>query len=361
MESEMSFSMRISAIISVACLLLSVNIFTAFSADGPPPAKVRMAPVTQEEVSQSRPVIGILYYDRVSEISTELAGLVDHVKVRQGEKVRKGDPLVILNTEILDKEIAYQKSRIEQIDLRIANAGKNYNRLEKLFSNSGVSEKDYDDALFSYQLAQKEKQAVEDTLQKLLIQKKRSVISAPFDGIILTKDVDSGSWVQPGRQLVSIGSTKDLFIKAPIAETTLQFIELGQNVSVVINAFDREVQGTIADIDPVADLKTKNIFLKISIPEQPLVAQNMSATVQVPVSPKQKLSILSRAALIKFQGKDFVYTVKEGKAAIMPINIVAYLGEKVGTDTPYIAPGMKLVVEGNERLRPDQPVVVAGE
>ena len=320
-----------------------------------------MAQVVQEEVSKNRPVIGILYYDRISEISTELAGLVDHVNVKQGDKVTANTPLVKLNTEILDKEISYQKSRIEQIELRIANAKKNFTRLESLFGKSGISEKEYDDALYTYRDAQKEKQAVGDTLQKMLIQKKRSIISAPFDGIVLTKDVDSGSWVQQGKQLVSIGSSKDLFIKAPIAETTLKYIEIGQSVGVTLNAFNRDLQGTITDIDPVADIKTKNVFLKISIPEQPLVAQNMSATVQVPVSPRQKLSILSRAAVIKFQGKDFVYTVKEDKASIMPINIVTYLGERVGTDTPYIVPGMSLVVEGNERLRPDQPVVVMGE
>ena len=121
------------------------------------------------------------------------------------------------------------------------------------------------------------------------------------------------------------------------------------------------MQGKIIDIDPVADMKTKNIFLKISIPPLPLVAQNMSATVSVPISARQKLSIFSRAALIKFQGKDFVYTVKEGKAAILPVNIVTFLGDRVGVDNPYIVPGMNLVVEGNERLRPDQPVIVAGE
>jgi multidrug efflux pump subunit AcrA (membrane-fusion protein) len=78
----------------------------------------------------------------------------------------------------------------------------------------------------------------------------------------------------------------------------------------------------------------------------------------VPASTKQQLSIISRASLVKFQGKDFVYTVKEGKAAILPVNIVAYLGDKVGVDNPYIVPGMPVVTEGNERLRPDQPVVV---
>jgi len=195
----------------------------------------------------------------------------------------------------------------------------------------------------------------------MLIQKKRSVIVAPFDGIILTKDVDSGNWVQPGKQLVSIGSSDDLYVRAPIAENTLKFIEMGKEVPLTVNAFDKKLQGTIVDIDPVADIKTKNVFLKIAIPPLPLVAQNLSVTVSVPISQRQKLSIFSRAALVKFQGNDFVYTVKDGKAAILPVNIVAYLGERVGVDSPQIQPGMMLVVEGNERLRPDQPVVVAGE
>ena len=352
---------KISTNLWGAIILVFSSSLCAYAADGPPPSQVRVAPVVQEEVSQTRTVIGLLYYDRISEISTELAGLVDRVEVKQGDKVQTGDPLVRLNTEILEKEIMFQKSRIEQIELRIANAKKNFSRLERLFDKSGVSEKEYDDSLYTYQDAQKEKQGIESTLQKLLIQKTRSIISAPFDGIILTKDVDSGSWVQPGKQLVSIGSSEDLYIRAPIAENTLQFIELGQEIPVTINAFNKELQGRIIDIDPVADMKTKNVFLKISIPPLPLVAQNMSATISVPISARQKLSVFSRAALIKFQGKDFVYTVKEGKAAILPVNIVTFLGDRVGVDNPYIVPGMNLVVEGNERLRPDQPVIVAGE
>ena len=336
-------------------ILLSAPVF---GADGPPPAKVKVMPVTQEEVAQTQTVIGILYYDRVSQISTELAGLVESVEVRQGDAVEQGDPLVLLNTEILDKEIVYQKSKLKQIELRIANAEKNYKRLERLYGQSGVSERERDDALFNFENAQIEKQATQATLQKMEIQKKRSIISAPFKGIILTKDVDSGSWVQPGRQLVSIGASDDLFIRAPIAESILKFIELGQQLPVTINAYDKELFGTLEDIDPVADMKTKNVYLLISIDPPDLVAQNMSATVSVPVSKPQKLSIINRASVVKFQGKDFVYTVKEGKAAILPVNIVAYLGDKVGVDNPYIVPGMPVVTEGNERLRPDQPVTV---
>lgn len=343
-----------------AVLLLGVFVLTgsAQAADGPPPANVKVAPVVMEEVAQTRTVIGLLYYDRVSHISTELAGLVESVEVKQGDMVEKGAPLVLLNTEILDTEIALQESRLKQIELRITNVKKNYNRLEKLYGKSGVSERDRDDALFNYEDAQIEKQATEATLLKMQIQKKRSVISAPFSGIILTKDVDSGSWVSPGIQLISIGSADDLFIRAPIAESLLQFVTRGQQLPVKITAFNKEMTGTLIDIDPVADMKTKNIYLKIAIEPLPVVAQNMTATVAVPASVKQNLAIIDRASVIKFKGKDFVYTVKDDKATILPVHIVAYLGERVGVDNPYIVPGMPVVTEGNERLQPNQAVMI---
>ncbi len=116
--------------------------------------------VVSEEVSTTQSVTGILYYERVSEISTEVAGLVEEVGVSQGDQVKKGEPLVRLNTEILEREIALTKTRIEQIDLRINNTEKDFKRLERLYKSSGVSEKDYDDALYAYQDAGKEKQAI---------------------------------------------------------------------------------------------------------------------------------------------------------------------------------------------------------
>lgn len=349
--------MRIVTLVILSLVLWSIPVH----GQEPPPAKVVVTKVTQEETSERQSVIGILYYDRVSEISTEVAGLVESVKVNEGDHVKKGDPLVVLDTEILDMDISLTKTRIAQIDLLIENTRKNYKRLENIFKKQGISEKDYDDAHYAYQDAVKEKQATQDNLKKLLIQKRKSIIKAPFEGRVLSKDVDSGAWVQQGKQLISLGSSNDLFVRAPIAETLLQYMDIGQSVVVHVNAFNKEFKGTLVDIDPVADVKTKNIFIKVKIPVLPLVAQNMSAKVYVSSGPKRKLSILTRAALIKFQGKDFVYTVKENKASILPVNIVAYMGEKIGVDNPYIVPGMVVVTEGNERLRPDQAVTVVGE
>ena len=344
----------------VTMLALLAGWGLAVAADGPPPAKVVVGKVSRQEVAPSRSVIGVVYFERTSEISTEVAALVEKVMVSQGDHVRAGDVLVELNTELLDQEIALTRTRIEQAQLRIDNTHKNFLRIKSLYSKSGVSEKEFDDAGFAYNDARMEKRATEDNLNRLLIQKKRSVITAPFAGIILTKDVDSGAWVQPGHQLVSLGSSEDIFVRAPVAENLMQFIAPGTTVPVEVTAFGQRIDGRVEDIDPVADLKTKNVFVKIRIAAPPRVAQNLSATVYVPAGPKQELQVLPRAAVIKFQGKDFVYTVKEGKAAILPVNIVTFLGEQVAVDNPYIVPGMEVVIEGNERLRPDQPVTVGG-
>ncbi|MCP3932520.1 MAG: efflux RND transporter periplasmic adaptor subunit, partial [Bacteroidetes bacterium] len=224
--------MRVLCVVLVCLLFRCVPIF----AQGPPPAKVVVTKVTQEEIAGNQSVIGILYYERISHVSTEVAGLVKSISVNQGSKVKKDDVLVELNTEILDREIHLKKTRIEQIELRIENTRKNYLRLEKIFFEKGISEKDYDDALYVFQDAEKEKQATEDTLQKLLIQKRKSIIKAPFDGIVLSKDVDTGAWVEQGKQLVSIGSSNDLSVKAPIAESLLQFMNMGEKVPLTINA-----------------------------------------------------------------------------------------------------------------------------
>ncbi len=346
---------------SLFVLFVLFFIVTPLSAQEPPPASVIITKVQSEKVSQTQSVIGILYYDRISEVSTEVTGLVQTVLARKGTHVKKGDILVNLDTEMLDNEISLKKTHIAQNELLLQNTEKNFKRLETLYKESGVSEKDYDDALFTFQNARLEKQARQEELANLFIKKKRSVIRAPFDGIILTKDVDTGAWVQQGKQLVSIGSSNDLFVRAPIGEGLLRYLKKEQQVSVILNAFEREVEGVVEDIDPVADVKTKNIFVKIRIPSQEIIAANMSATVHLPASTEKELCIIPRAALIKFQGKDFVYTIKDDKAAILPVHIAAFMGEKIGVRVGPLMPGMVVVIEGNERLRPDQSVRVTGE
>ncbi len=347
-------------VFQVLLILVIINGSMVYAQEQPP-ARVVTSKIVFEKVAQNQPFIGTLYYERISHVSSEVSGLVTKIDFYAGDRVNKGTPIVHLDTEILEKEILIHKNKIEQAELHINHAQKNYQRMDYLYKKSGISERNYDDARFVYQDALLKKLSAKTTLEKLLIQKRKSVINAPFNGIILEKNVDSGDWVQQGKLLISIGSVKDLFIKVPVAETLLKFISFGQRVPITINANNKEITGTIDNLSPIADEKTKNVFVKIRIPMLTKVAQNMSATVYISTGNTQKIAMIPRDALIKFQGNDFVYTIREKKAVMLPVNIMTYLGDRIGADNEHFTEGMPVVVDGNERLRPGQSVISVGE
>lgn len=350
-------------LIAIASFL--VLIAPVASGQEQPPAKVRVVKVTEKPAAEQAGLIGMLYFDRVSRISTEVAGQVQAVHFREGDLVNRGDVLININTDFLDKDVALAEAKIAQLDVRVQKNKKNLERYKKLFKKEAASEIDYDNLHFAYQEMIQEREELKSSLAKIELMRSKCVIASPFDGIILEKTVDVGDWVIQGRMLYRIGSANDLFAKVPVAEDLIQFVRKGDRVKVVINAYAAEIEGEAAGILPVADEKTKNVFLKvrlgnlkdISVP----VAENMSATAYVPISEQKSLKIIPRDALVKHQGKDFVYTVKDGKAAILPVTIVSYMGTEVGVNDPYIQTGMEVVVDGNERLKPDQPVVVTEE
>lgn len=347
---------------SVALLLFTVAMTItgpAFGADSPPqppPAKVVVEKVAMQSISENDSFLGLLYYDRTGSVSSEVAGLVLSISVREGDRVEAGTILVRLDTEILDQEIATLRTQMEHLTLSIEHTEKNFKRLEALYEREGVSEKDLDDARFAFEDARVAFQVAQRRLETLEIRQRKSTIKAPFAGVILEKRVEAGDWVSQGKPLVRIGDDSELYVRVPIAERLMRHVKVGAKIPVLVTAYDKKVTGTLMDIDPIADAQTKNVFAKVRIPPLTGIAENMSASVQVPTSDKRTLAMIPRDALIKYQGKDFVYTVKEGKAEILPVNIVSYLGDKVGADNPYFVAGMPVVVEGNERLRPDQPV-----
>jgi RND family efflux transporter MFP subunit len=330
----------------------------AASAFAQPPAKVVVAKVFEKEVSKTNQIIGVTDFDKLSGISSEISGLIEKQSVVEGTLVKKGDILVSLNTDFIRKSIEIMKKQIEQVDIKIQNTKKNLNRYEILFKKDAASEKVYDDLSDTYKALMKEKEIIWKNMEKLDLEIKKSLIRAPFDGLILERYKNEGEWLSPGIPVCSLASADDVFVRVAVSEELVKYIRPGEQISLTIHALEKEFSGTVKNFVPIADLQSKTFQAKISIPYFKEIIKNMSATVNVPVSDKMKLKMIKRAALVRFQEKDFVYTVEDGKAKMLPVSIVAYEGEYIGVDSPNIAADMPAVIDGNDRLRPDQPVEV---
>ena len=326
--------------------------------DGGPLTRVVTSQVVEKNVAETTQVVGTLFFDRVSNLSAEVSGLVNAVHVREGDRVKKGQVMFGLNTDFIDNEIASVQAGMAQVKVRLGRAEKSLDRYETLFQQQAVSEAEYDDIVLSREDLVRQTVMLDKQLALARLKKNKSLIRAPFDGVVIEKKTDIGDWVSPGIQLCVVGSIKDLFVKVPVSESLLTFAHKGETVPVSIDALGIKNTGTIDGIIPVADPQTRSVFVKVRLPEMDHPVLNMSATVSMPVGEKKNMLLIPRDALVNFNGQDMVYTVNQGKSAPIPVTILSYVGENVAVAPKGIVKGMPVVVDGNDRLRPGQGVEV---
>ena len=103
-------------------------------------------------------------------------------------------------------------------------------------------------------------------------------------------------------------------------------------------------------------MATRTFPVKIRVANDGTLAEGMEARVHLPQGVGGKTLIVPRDAIISTRGQVVVWAVIDGKAAPMPVYVVGYRGLSAGVKSKVLKEGMDVVVKGNERLRPDQPV-----
>lgn len=341
----------------LASLLLTI-LFCGIAAAQQPPAKVVTTKVFAKALAQTRPMVGVVDFDKTAGLSTEISGLIASQSIEEGIVVKKGAVLVRLNTDFLEKDIAIINQDILKLGITIQKTEKNLARLRSLRKEEVATEKEVDDLDFSLKELYTQRESLKVKLAKKELELAKSTLRAPFDGLVLAKYKSEGEWISPGVAVCLLGSIKDLVVRVAVDEKLVAFVRPGLDLTINLTPLSRQLTGQLVNRIPVADPKSKTFQISIAIPYFEGVIQNMSARVDVPVSDRTSLRMIRRDAMVRHQGKAFVYTVNEGQAKIMPINVVAADGEYLGVDNPSIVPGMSIVVDGNERLQPDQAVTV---
>lgn len=341
-------------------LVLILLIITPVFAEPPaaPPARVKITALQSSLAAPTQSFVGTLYFDRISQLSAEVSGRADKVLFREGDQVKKGQVLVQLNTDFIDKELMRIQSMIDLTQAKLDHKNKDLARYQQLLEQQATSATAYDQLFYSVAEIKAQKAAYIAELESTQIKKGKSVILAPFNGRILEKNIDIGNWATTGSPVARIGALSDIFIQVPTSETLLPFSTIGQQVEVWLPATNQHLKGVHKGFRPVVDAQTKNIYSRIQLEQMTLPFENMSAEVSLPTSTESVQLLVPRDALVTFNGQKFVYSIKDGKAAIIPIEIVSFSGDRAAIKSPHIQAGMPIVIEGNERLRPDQPVTV---
>ena len=323
-------------------------------AQQPPPASVSVAKVTRGQVAPQSEFIATIFYREISDTAAEVSGLVEMVHFEEGQRVRKGQILVELGSDILRKRLQASTASFEQILSELEIAGIDLKRREQLFKKNSISKQSYDENKFRVIGTEKRAASLKAEVERLEIELEKKIIRAPFDGVVISRNVDRGEWISEGETVAVIGKDDTIDIVAEIPERFIQYVKNGMSVNATANGSN--FVGTVIAIVPKGDVTTRTFPVKIRTPNEYALIEGMSARVTLPTGQVLQSLIVPRDAVISKFGQNIVYAVVDAKSNMVPVQIVGYDGLSAGVESEGLAEGMLVVVEGNERLRNGQAV-----
>jgi RND family efflux transporter MFP subunit len=265
-----------------------------------------------------------------SKLSSKLLGTVESIRVREGDRVKKGEALIILDQRQVKDQVHMAEAGLAEarkalngaISAREGAAAQKklsfatYERYRDLKEQAMVSAQVFEEKEAGYQQAEasleragamaaaahaKVKQA-EANLAVVSVTEKDAIIIAPHDGIITAKLVDKGDLASPGTPLITIETTHGFCIDMLLPETYIGYVAPRQKVLVEVPALKTgPLEGNVCTIVPSADQKSRSFIVKINLPIERSVTSGMFARVQIPTGLSRQLLIKRSAIIIRGQ------------------------------------------------------------
>ncbi len=211
-------------------------------------------------------------------LGTRYMGFVKKVYVSEGDWVKKGQILYVIDSKEIDLAKSQVELMISQARLAIAMnqnmyefAKTNYERHKRLYAKGMVSKFDLERMELMYkntkdmvQIAKKQLEQAKAKLAEVLHQYEYLKIKAPNDGVIIQKMVQEGQLTIPGYPGMVITTLDNLKVVAEIGESNLKDIKIGQKVDIYIPSIAFEAQGVVTSIIPAANPMTHKFKVKVS-------------------------------------------------------------------------------------------------
>ncbi|MCJ2166085.1 MULTISPECIES: efflux RND transporter periplasmic adaptor subunit [unclassified Pseudodesulfovibrio] len=346
---------RVFQVLVVICsaVVLAVPAFAQKPGERPP-SPVVTGKVTSGDMAPQTEFIGTVYFTEISNVAAEVEGKLVSLNVEDGQRVRKGDPLVVLSSDILDRSIANARALMDQAQADFELAKRDNERTTKLYNSRTVAEGEYDSKRLAALSSEKKMIAARAILNRLQIEREKKTIRSPYDGVVLERKAFRGEWVSTGSVVAVVARDDEFDVVVNAPREAFGVVKPG--LEVVINVAGREIPGKVFAAIPKGDVATRTFPVKIRVANDGFLAEGMEARVVLPEGLGGTTLIVPRDAIISSRGQMVVWAVIDGKAVPMSIYVVGYRGMEAGVKSKELREGMDVVVKGNERLQPQQPV-----
>lgn len=338
----------LSILISMLLLTLLLAV-TTVSADSLEAVAVTVAQVKHEQRSQSIRNSGRISHKNEMRLSFKTGGLIEQISVEEGDEVKAGQILAMLDLE----EINAQQQRAAS---NYKKAADDLERFSKL----------YDDALVSLQIKQNARSANDSAAAELQIanfNKKLSVIRAPVEGRILKRFVESSELIQSGQPVFLLAADKQgSVVRVGLIDQDIVKVGVGDPTEIFLDAYPgRTFTGAVSEVALSTDSNAGTFEVEILIDDQGFALRSgLIARVEItPVSGDLQYYIPIEAVFKADNGLARVFVLDEDKHVVneVSVEIVEFLQEEVAVRGSLKASD-KVIKLGAPYLSDGSPVTV---
>lgn len=340
--------------------LLFVSTFLMISilnAAEPQAALVETDILKKTEINDLQEFMGTVNFDKRSKIASQSSGIAKNINFEVGQKVKKDELLVQIDSDILDAQIKASQSAVNMYRVQLKNAKKNFDRYSSLLAKKSISQKVFDDSKLEYDVANENLISANAKLNELSIQKSKKQIKAPFSGVIVEKNINTNEWLNQGSQIATIVNTQEIEIIFNLPITFIGGLKSGDLYDIDIS--NQIIKAKLYAAIPSGDKLTRTfpVRFKADIKDM-FIFDGASAKINFTKESKNEALVINRDAVIKRFNMDVVFAVVKDKAVMIPVKVKTFVGMNAAVEGQGLVEGMSIVTKGNERVFPDMDVKV---
>ncbi len=317
------------------------------AANAPRPTVVEASVAEIVPFPRGLTAVGSLRSEESVMLRSEIVGRIKEINFKEGSPVAKGQMLFRLDD-------AVARAELEQVKANLSLSQSQSSRASSLHAEGYVSKQFRDEASNALKVQQAAVQLAQARLDK-------TVITAPFDGVVGLRTVSVGDYVSAGQDLAPLEAIRLLKADFRLPELYVSKVQLGQRIELKFDALPGKTRsGEVYAISPLVDAGGRSILVRALVAnEDGLLRPGMFARIQLLVQEGKALVVPEAAVVSSGQGH-LVYRIEDGKAVRTDITI----GERRDGLVEVIQGlenGDQVLVAGLQRIQNNAPVKVAGK
>jgi HlyD family secretion protein len=323
---------------------------------------------------------------RKAAVSTKATGRLEYLGVQEGSVVKAGEVLARIESKDVsatrDQALASlnaAKANLEQGLAELRDAEANLNRSEDLAKKNFISGATLDTAKARFDKAKASVASLrgaigvaEANTRAASVSVEQTLIRAPFDGVVLTKNANVGDIITPFSSaadskgaVVNMADMSTLEVEADVSETSIAKISVGQPVEIQLDAFPTtRLLGKVSRTVPTVDRSKATILVKIEFVERDArVLPDMSAKVsflsrELKPDERKPVAAVQPAAIAQREGKDVMFVIDDKNTVKqLPASTTAKVGDLI--QVSGVKPGDKVVLNAPPKLKDGSIIAVA--